>query len=492
MTVSTVDQAAVPTRNNSVPLLTLDESLALDSAAANELYAKHLNRYLLQVYEILGLADMDIVDAQGVEIHLRDGRTILDFSGGLGIVGLGHNHPRIVAAERKCHDAHVIDCIKVAPHKLQGALAYNIAQYLPDPLNVSFFVTSGAEAVEAALKICERAQLPKGKTKFISLDGGFHGKTHGALSLTTTGGFQRGVLLGLPAESVITVPYGDIAAVEAAIRAETSGRGNRIIAAILEPVRGAACERPPPGFLTDIAKLCREHDVLTIFDEVKVGMGRTGRFCAFQHEDVVPDVVTLAKTLGGGKRAIGAMVTSQALFDRAYGNKADCALHTSSFSGLGETCAVAIETLNVMQDEQLIDNAAAMGAYLTQGLNRLKAKYPRTVLEVSGIGLFQAVRLNFGQDMVSSLIDVSKNPLFNTYQTVVIGGLVRELFDRHNILVHFQAGHRDILHFMPPLIVQRKHIDALIAALDDIFARGISSTTLQFVVKNIKRVFSHA
>src|SRR5262249_34249673 len=161
------------------------------------------------------------------------------------------------------------------------------------------------------------------------------------LSLTTTGGFQRGVLLGLLQENVVTVPYGDIDAIADAIRAETTAKGNTIIAVIVEPIRGAACEVPPAGYLTNIAKLCRENDILCIFDEVKVGMGRTGRFCSFQREDVVPDVVTLAKTLGGGKRAIGAMVTSQELFDKAYGSKADCALHTSSFSGLGESCAVA-------------------------------------------------------------------------------------------------------------------------------------------------------
>ena len=492
MTAVPVDETTALAGQNRVPLLTLDESLNLNVAAANKLYADHMNKYLLQVFEVLGLSDMDITGAQGIEIRLKDGRTLLDFSAGVGIVGLGHNHPRIIAAERKCHDASVIDCIKVAPHKLQGALAYNISQFLPDPLNVSFFAVSGSEAVEAALKICERVQLPKQKTKFICMEGSFHGKTHGALSMTTTAGFQRGFLLGVPKENVICVPYGDIGAVEAAIKAESNGRGNRIIAVIVEPIRGAGCEVPPVGYLTGIAKLCRQHDILSIFDEVKVGMGRTGKFCAFQHEQVVPDVTTLAKTLGGGKRAIGAMVTSQALFDRAYGSKQDCTLHTSGFGGLGESCAVAIETLNVMQDENLIENAATMGAYLSKGLNGLKTKYPKTVLEVRGMGLFQAIRLNFQQELASSLVDISKNPLFQTYQTVLIGGLARELYERHDILVHFQPGHRDILHFMPPFIVEEKHIDALIAALDDIFARGIADTTLNFVAKNIRRVFSHA
>ena len=357
-------------------LLTLDESLNLDLVRSNELYAKHLNRYLLQIFHILGLTDMDIKGAQGVEIWLRDGRRLLDFSAGIGIVGVGHNHPRIIAAERKCHDELVIDSIKVAPHKLQGALAYNIAQFLPEPLNVSFFSVSGAEAVEAALKICERAQGPR-KTKFICMQRSFHGKTHGALSVTTTGRFQVGFMMGIPEENVIKVPFGKIDAIEAAIKGESDGNGNRVIAVIVEPISGESAQVPPEGYLTNIARVCRENDVLTIFDEVKVGMGRTGKFCAFQHEDVVPDVVTIAKTLGGAKRAIGAMVTSQRLFDRAYGNKKDSTLHTSGFSGLGESCAVAIETLNLMFDEDLIGRAAERGAYLRAKLDGFAGKTPK-------------------------------------------------------------------------------------------------------------------
>ena len=492
MTVLSIDQFTTTTKNNRVQLLTLDESLNLDIVTANKLYSEHMNKYLLQVFEVLGLSDMDVKGAQGIEIWLKDGRTLLDFSAGLGIVGLGHNHPRIIEAERRCHELKVVDSIKVAPHKLQGALAYNISQCLPEPLNVAFFSVSGSEAVEAALKICERVQSPKQKTKFICMQGAFHGKTHGSLSVTTAARFQNGFMMGIPKENVINVPYGDINAIEAVIKAESDGSINRIIAVIVEPIRGEAAEVPPVGYLTNIAKLCRDNDILSIFDEVKVGMGRTGKFCAFQHEDVIPDVVTLAKTLGGGKRAIGAMVTSQALFDRAYGNKQDCTLHTSGFGGMGESCAVAIETLNVLQDENLIENAATMGAYLSKGLNGLKRKYPKNILEVRGMGLFQAIRLNFQQDLAAKLVDISKNPLFLTYQTVLVAGLTRELYERYNILTHFQPGARDILHFMPPFVVQEKHIDVLVAALDDIFARGIADTTLHFVAKNMKRVFSHA
>lgn len=474
----------------AIPLLSLDDSMDLDITAANKFYSQHLNKYMLQIFDILGLKDMDIKGAEGVEIWLNDGRTLLDFSAGLGVVGLGHNHPRIIEAERKCHERRIIDCIKLAPHKLQGALAYNLSLFLPPPLSVSFFAVSGAEANEAAMKLSERVQTPKGKRKYLCMQGAFHGKTHGPLSLTTATDVQSGFLLGVPKENVIYVRYGDIDAMQEAIKAETDSNGrNSIIAAIVETINGTTCQVPSDGYLTQFAEICRKYEILSIFDEVKVGMGRSGRFCAFQYEEAVPDIVTLAKTLGGGKREVAAMVTSQALFDRAYGSKKDCNLHSSSFSGLGESCAVAIETLNVLQDERLIENAERIGHYFSRRLHDLKEKYPRHIIDVRGRGLFQAIRLDFREDLVSKLIDVSNNPLFQTYQTVLIGAVTRQLLERHNVLVHFQPGARDILHFMPPFVAQEHHIDKLIAALDDILSNGIADATLRFVTENIKRVF---
>ena len=183
------------------------------------------------------------------------------------------------------------------------------------------------------------------------------------------------------------------------------------------------------------------------------------------------------------------MVTSQRLFDLAYGNKQDCNLHSSTFSGLGESCAVAIETLNVLRDEKLIENAERMGVYLSGRLQELQRKHPRTILDVRGRGLFQAIRLNFGQSLAAKLVDISSNPMFRTYQTVLIGALARELYERHDILVHFQPGARDILHFMPPFTIGTAEVDRLVAALDDTLSRGIADATVRFVAKNIARVF---
>lgn len=471
-------------------LLTLDESLDLDLKQANKLFENHLNRYLLRVFKVLGYDEMDIAGAEGVEITLRDGRKVLDFSGGIGICGVGHNHPRIVAAEKKCHDRKVIDLMRVAPHRLQGALAHNIAQCLPDPLNVSFLTVSGAEAVEAAMKICERVQSSKGKTKFLCMEGAFHGKTHGALAMTTAARFQRGFLMGIPADHVIRVPYGDSRAVEAAVQAETRNGKNPIIAVIVEPIRGEAAEVPPEGYLTEIARICRDNDIMSIFDEVKTGMGRTGKFCAFLYEDVVPDVVTLAKSLGGAKRAVGAMVTSQENFDKAYGNVQDCTLHTTGFGGLGSTCAIAIETINILHEDRLMERCVEQGNYFHERLLELKGKHPKTILEVRGRGLFQALRFSFSQNLISRILDLSSSDIFRTYQSVMIGALNRELYVRHNVLTHFQPGALDIMHFMPPLIVERQQIDQVVDGIDEILTRGLADTTVKFVAANIKRLMS--
>ncbi len=466
--------------------LTLDECFNLDPQTAKRLYSKHINPALMNIYRSLGLANMDVESAEGMEILLGDGTSVLDFSAAIGVVGLGHNHPRILAAERRCQDEKILDAIKVAPHKLQGALAHNLAAILPDPLSVCFFSVSGAEAVEAALKICEKAQGPK-KTKFITTSNSFHGKTHGAMSITRSGGFHRGFLMGIPQENVIEVEYGSLASLRQAIESPPgSGPGNDIIAFIVEPIQGENLSEGAHGYLEAAVELCRGNNILTIFDEVKMGMGRTGHFCSFQAEDVVPDVVTLSKALGGGKRAIGAMVSTPELFERAYGSRQDCSLHTSTFSGLGSSCAVAIEALNVYFEEDLLDHARVQGEYLRSQLESLKDIHEGSILELRGRGLIQGIRFNFGRHRFDNMIDTSKMGVFKTVDSAFMASVIRDLFERHHILAHFAPSAPDILHIMPPLIVEKEHLDRFVDAIDDILQRGFIRTAGDFLKGNFK------
>ena len=461
-------------------LINLNNALSLDFENWGKYYKNYYNSGLYNIFKILGTSDMDVKEAEGLEIKLKDGRIILDFSSAIGILALGHNHKRIIQAEKKCHELKMIDAIKVAPHKLQGILAYNIAEFLPGPLDISFFAISGAEAVEGALKLCEKLQGPN-KKKIISASNSYHGKTHGALSLTNSGGFKDNYIMGIPENNIIVVNHGDIDQLEN----ELIKNNDSVMATIIEPIQGQSINVPQEGYLSKVVELCHKHDVLVIFDEIKSGMGRTGKFCYFQYEDVVPDIVTLSKALGGGKRAICAFVTSKKLFKKAYGKKKDAGLHSTTFGGLGESCAVAIETLNVIAEENLVSMAESKGKYFIDKLYQLQTKYPDSISEIRGRGLLLGIRFNYDKVLVRRIINNLDLKFIKTIDSIFIASIVSTLYRDHNIIVHFSNSDLDILHIMPPLIISYDEIDKFIYALDKILQSGFTRNLSSFVKANV-------
>ncbi|KKP80530.1 MAG: FAD dependent oxidoreductase, partial [Parcubacteria group bacterium GW2011_GWB1_35_5] len=425
--------------NNENKLLNLDQALDLDQEYANKLYKKNVNAGLLGIYEILGLDDLDAISAEGMEIKLKDGRKILDFTSALGIVALGHNHPRILKAEERCRIDKILNAIKLGPSKLQSALAHNLSMLLPDPLSVSFFTVSGAEAVEAAMKLCEKAQGTV-RNKFITTKNAYHGKTHTTLSVSRSGNFRDGFIHSIPDENMIEIPYNNIDALKKVLKEN----GDKIVAIIIEPIQGQGIEIPKEGYLKYVVDICHKNNVLVIFDEVKVGMSRSGTFCAFQSEDVVPDVVTISKALGGGSRAIGAMVTSEKLFKKAYGKRETCGLHTTTFGGLGVSCAVAIEALNIFGDLDFQKSVREKGEYLKEKLDNLKAKYPNQIKNIKGRGLLQGIQFNF-RNIFNGKFEIPALPLIDTFDKVMMASLVRTLYKKYNILAHFTDSNIDIL-----------------------------------------------
>ncbi|MEC7846649.1 MAG: aminotransferase class III-fold pyridoxal phosphate-dependent enzyme [Gemmatimonadota bacterium] len=463
-------------------LLTLEEALDWSAVDYLEAYRRHVNPGLHRIYRSLGMNELDVVRAQGTKLHLRGGRVITDFTSAGGILNLGHNHPRIVAAERLCLDNQVVDALKIAPHRLQAALAENLARLLPGPLGTAFFAVSGAEANEAAMKLCERAQ--PGRTRFITTEGGYHGKTHGALSVTRSEDFADGFLVGLPADAVTTVPYGNAGAVETALM----GGDGEVIAMILEPVQGQGLLVPPAGYVADVVRICHDHGALVIADEVKVGLGRLGSLFGFQRDGAVPDVVTISKALGGGRRAMAAMVTSEELFVRAYGVGRKAALHSTTFGGLGASCAIAIEALNVIVDDRLSERAAELGAFVREQLDELAARHGSIVRGIRGVGLFQGIHFDFTP--VSSALRKRKQlaALKGSLDSLCMVAIVRALVDDHDIVAGFSSSDPDILQVLPPLVVTRDELAAFVDAMDVILTRGLRKVVADFAVKNLKEL----
>jgi acetylornithine/succinyldiaminopimelate/putrescine aminotransferase len=409
---------------------------------------------------------------------------------GLGVLALGHNHPVVIEAEKFCHNNNIIDLQKLGPNRLQSVLAHNLSQLLPGDLNITTLSVSGAEANEAAIKLVTRAKQDKRKKFIIIMEGAYHGKTHGALSLTDSEGFNDGFLVGIPKENILKIPHGDLDAFRRIINEHRfSNKRNDIIAVFIETMGGQDLQTLPEGFLTEMCQLSRENKIYSVFDEIKVGMGRAGNgnlFC-FEKEDAVPDVVTLSKALGGGKRAIGAMVTSNKLFKLAYGTRDDCALHSSTFSGLGESCAVAIETLNYLSDQNFLNDVHDKATFLKDELIVLQERYPKYIKSIKGEGLFLGIEFDFG--WVSKVASISNSKKISKIANGVgIAAIVRKLFRDYGVLCHFTGSNPSVLHLMPPLIISESELKIFLKAIRGILDKSFESTLLSFITGNMKDI----
>ena len=275
----------------------------------------------------------------------------------------------------------------------------------------------------------------------------------------------------------IRVPFGDAQALEALLKREKS-----VGVLILETVQGGAgIIGAPVTYWQAVRKLCDEYKVVWVADEVQCGVGRTGRFFAFEHANVVPDIVTLAKSLGGGKAAIGAMIARRPIYMEAYGTPKTALIHgPATFGGIGETSCTAIEALNVLYDDGLIENSAVQGQYLLQRLRNIQAKHPKLLREVRGYGLMIGIEFTDLSETLPMGIKKMVSVLDEKLKGSLCGFVGSLLLKEYDILVAFTEYNRNVIRLEPPLIVTRAQIDAFCDALDELLSRGITRIVMGF------------
>lgn len=341
--------------------------------------------------------DRDWSHGSGHRLFDTDGRAYLDFACGIAVTGLGHAHPAVNAAVHAQVDRLIHASNAIGHFEPVGRLAGMLARALPEPLDTVMFGNSGAEAIEAALKLARRVT---GRPDIIAFSGGFHGRTYGALTVTTSNiNYRTGHEPLLPSVHIAPFPnvYRDYAgdeaaATEGALRELGRLLGeevapSRVAAILIEPVQGEGGFNPaPPAFLRALRELCDRHAILLIADEIQCGYGRTGRMWAFEHAGIVPDVVCLAKSIANGF-PLGAIVTRRGLQER-WGVGA----HGSTYGGNPVACAAGVVVLETIEREGLVANAAARGAELAAGLRSL-AESDTRVGDVRGPGMMIGVEL---------------------------------------------------------------------------------------------------
>src|SRR5437016_11881923 len=338
-----------------------------------------------------------IDNAKGSYLYAVDGRRYLDFASGIAVTNLGHGHPVVIEAAKAQLDK-VVHTSVVAHHQPAIQLAERIAALAPGKLEKVFFANSGAEAVEGAIKL---ARYTTGRSALIAFQGAFHGRTYGALSLTASKSYYReryepflpGVYhapypypyrnpSGPGEEATLTYVFDFIEEM-----LDTRVPPRNIAAFIVEPVLGeGGYVVPPAGFMPRLRKLCDQHGILLIADEVQSGYGRTGKMFACEHTAVVPDIMTLAKSIASGL-PLSAVVASSKLMDQW-----EPAAHGSTFGGNPVACAAGIATLDVIEQEHILANAVTRGAELIRRLRDLQQRTP-AIGEVRGLGLMVGVEL---------------------------------------------------------------------------------------------------
>ena len=460
-------------------LLTLEQAKQLPVKTVAEYFSKHMNPGQLHFLKLLGFDKVLIQSASGMYYVDQNDRRILDFFGGFGSLACGHNHPKILAARKKYQDEQRHEIAMAFMSQYAAALSHNLASIAPEDLDIVFLANCGSVANEAALKLAERFQGPN-KRKIAHAHFSFHGKTRAALSVTDSPMYRGDFAL---LENTTSVPFGDPSALEHAF-----SRDDSIGVFIVETVQGGAgIVVPPDDYFPEVRRLCDKYGVLWLADEVQCGMGRTGEFFAFEHYGVAPDIITLAKSLGGGKTAIGAYIARSKIHTQAYGKPKDALIHgPATFSGMGEGCATAIETLNVLYDEGLIDNSKEQGAYLLGRLKEIQQKYPKLIVDVRGKGLMVGIEFaDFSQtlppgfkQMVSVLDERLKGSLCG-----FVGSLMLRNYD---ILVAFTEYNRNVIRLEPPLVVTREEVDRFADALDDLLSKGVTGIVRSFLASKVK------
>ena len=384
-------------------------------------------RYLMNTYAPFPIS---IVRGRGSRVYDLEGREYLDFVGGIAVSVLGHSHPDVVLAIQKQaqHLLHASNLFYTEPQvKLAELLVrHSFAQKV-------FFCNSGAEANEAAIKLARRYAHQKygpGRSEIITMHQSFHGRTMATLSATGQDKVKVGYDPLLP--GFLHVPFNDARAVEKVM-------SNATAAVMVEPIQGeGGVHVATPAYLKDLSELCRSRDILLIFDEVQTGMGRTGTLFAYEQFGISPDIMTLAKGLGGGVPIGACLATETAAAAFVPG------AHASTFGGNPLTCSAAQAVLRVLLDGRVLTHARQMGQYLAKGLSDLKERLP-IVREVRGMGLLQGMELAIdGKDVVTDCL-------------------------KRGLLINCTADR--VLRFMPPLIITQADIDRLLDVLSNVLGK---------------------
>ena len=423
-------------------------------AEAFDLHAQTINPQFVRLLRTIGF-DRTWARAEGAYLWDSDGNRYLDVLGGFGMFNVGRNNPRVREALIEGLELERPGSVQLGVDALPALLAEELLRLAPASVERVLFTSSGAESVEAAIKLGRAAT---GRTRVLSLEHGFHGLTLGALSATADPAFTGRFAPLLPGFE--KVPPDDLEALEEQLRPED------VALFIAEPVQGKGVNLPPPGYLEGAQELCRRHGTLFCVDEVQTGFGRTGRMLALEHWGLEPDLITVAKSLSGGYVPVGALLMSSEVYESVFDSLPNAVSHGSTFAPNDLAMVAGLATLRELEQQALVDRSARLGELLLERTRPFVDRF-EVVRDVRGLGLMWAIEFEEppGGSRTWKLLERIQPGLFS--QLVVV-----PLFRDHRILSQVAGHGLNVLKAIPPLVVTEDDLDWFVSALEETIARA--------------------
>lgn len=420
-----------------------------------DLHDRYVNSTLVKVQRTIGF-DKVYARAEGAYLYDMDGKDYLDFLSGYGVYNIGRNHPVVQQAVRDVLDMDLPNMVQMDCALLSGllgeALVKTIQEKTEAELDAVFFCNSGTESVEGALKF---ARAHTGKPRILSLSSSYHGLSYGALSITHSGNFREQV--GPFLKDTDFIKLNDLTQLEEKLKV------GDVAALIVEPVQGKGCHTSNDEYYPKAQELCHQYGALFICDEVQTGLGRTGKWFGFQHWNLKPDIITLAKALSGGYVPTAAIAMRREIYQSMFSRMDRCVAHSTTFGRNNLAMACGLATLEVLKEENIVENAAKRGQQIITGLKELQKKHD-IIKEVRGKGLIIAIEFKEPSSLTQK---VAWKAIHAVDKGLFAQMIVSPLLEQHRILTQVAGHNMDVVKILPPLIIGDKEVDHFLNSFDN-------------------------
>ena len=421
-----------------------------------ELHAEHINPVFVKMLRTIGF-DKGYVRGEGCYLWDAEGNKYLDLLTGWGVFALGRNHPKVKSIISQLMERDLPNLVRMDCGLLSGLVAEKLTIKTGGDLSRVFFCNSGTETIEGAIKF---ARCATGRQQIVYCDHAFHGLSTGALAINGADFFRE--RFGELMPGTVKVPFNDIAKLEEALSRKTAA------AFVVEPVQGKSCEMLADGYLAEARRLCDKHGTLLVLDEVQAGLGRTGKWFCYQHwPEVEPDIVCTAKALSGGYVPVGAIITRPKIMDSVFNSMERCVVHSNTFGQNDMAMAAALASLHVIEEDKLVENAAAMGEYAMTKLRKL-GESNAFVSDVRGKGLMFGI--DFARPKESFKLKMAWDMLHKMNFGVFGQMIIIPLLQKHRILTQVAGYHTEVIKFLPPMTVTKEDMDWFLTAMEDVLA----------------------